>query len=1318
MTRNTAALLFALILLSLESLAQFTHPRFRLLSYADGLSSTKVNCIYKSTKGFLWIGTPMGLNRYDGIRIRSFYSTPNDKTLPNNIIHSLEEDAEGKLWIETGSGYCIFDPATEDFDRDVTGWMTRRSMKGKPQQVCADQKHNLWIETGDNNLYYYDFASKHAFTVATTRQQPRTTITDIKQRGQVVLLIFNDGTLLRVDAQKKRIVERLDYIPKHSQPGAASYSIFIDSHNHYWINTNGGLWCYDANRKQWTKNSQYIVCDINEDRSGNLIIGTDHDGLITLSPSGQTLSHLLNDPLLPGSLPDNTVQCVYVDNLGLVWLGTYRSGLAMYYGGTMPFASLPLGDICTMTEDQDGTLWLGTNDIGIEHYNLKTRQLQHIDKSQSGLGSNIVVASTRTADGSLWFGTFQGGMARLKDGHFTVYRQRPGGLTRDDVWALQGLPGGLLAVGTLGGGLQILNPQTGKFTTYNTQNSSLKSDYIGSLALSRQGYLVIGHSGFFSIMNLKTRQITNYEGNVNPTDISELGYSVNQVCCDSRGLIWVATISGLAAYVPSKKKLYKINLQGMRPRLDVAAITEDNRGGMWVTTSDGVRYVLVKQSEKGFEFVVNTFGEYDGLQTRMFNKRSILCMHDGLLLLGGIDGVNTIQPSTMKHKKVTGQVVFDDLSIYNHIVTVGEKFNGHVILNKSINEERRIVLHHDESDIFIALSTSDIGMPHKPRFLYRLKGLRDDWTMTSDAQMGVRFNNLSPGHYQLEVRAMDNSGNPMSPVAKLKIVVKPPFYLSLWAFAFYISLCLFLLWYIRKNMLRKRREAEERMEIKKEKEVEEMKLVFFTNISHELRTPLTLILSPLPGMIESETSNEMVKRLKLIQRNARKLLELVNQMLDLRRLMKNKEIFHPDRGNIVSFTQNICNQFVELTDKDITLTFHASAEVIIMSFDPDKYGKIVSNLLSNAFKFTPKDGRIDVSIATTSDQRIQLRVADNGIGISDEDKKHLFERFYQSKDNTSGGSGIGLNLVWEYTNMHGGEVSVSNNPGGGALFTVTLPMRQAEIGGKKISEAQCSPSQSEQENLDNETEHAKTYTVLVVDDNDDFLDFMQGELEDTYNVILAHNGKEALYKIDESQPDIVLTDIMMPEMDGNELCRRIKGDAATAHLPVVMLTARLSEENEIESRECGADDYIKKPFNLELLKLHIEQLLKNGKLNGDGKLDPKISQAKITSVDEKFVNDATAYIEQRLDDTTLSVETMSQGMGMSRVKLYRRMVAVTGKTPSEFIRLVRLRHAELLVKKSQLTVSEIAYKVGFSSPRTFTRSYKELFGYLPSQLKK
>ena len=710
----------------------------------------------------------------------------------------------------------------------------------------------------------------------------------------------------------------------------------------------------------------------------------------------------------------------------------------------------------------------------------------------------------------------------------------------------------------------------------------------------------------------------------------------------------------------------------------------------------------------------------------MFNKRSILCLRDGRVLVGGIDGINIVLPWKARQQQSKAHLIFSGLTLFDHVVGVGDSINGHVVLTQSLNSLRKLVLNHDENTFTIQLATTLAGQQTQPQILYRLRGEEKQWSAASGNDPCVHLTNLSPGKHTLEVRLTDANGLPSQQIEQMSIVIRQPFYLQPWALLIYLTLAALAVWNGRRRWRLRRTNELEKMELKKQKEIEEAKMVFFTNISHELRTPLTLIIAPIESMMKQNYDTATLHKLHLINRNAHQLLMMVNKMLDLRRIMRGKEKIALSTGDLITFVHELCEPFASLSEKAITLTFHTDVARLTLTFDKGKVDRMVTNLLSNAYKFTPQGGRVDVTVSLEDHRQVIISVADNGPGISDQDKTHLFERFYQGEDGKEQmGSGIGLNLSWEYAKMLGGTIKVEDNKGGGARFTIVLPAKDLQVerdgyvqalgnaGMSQDSFAVCNTADGERSDTN---EHQPT--LLLVDDNPDFLNFLKTELQAFYRILCSVNGKLALDVIHLEMPDLVITDVMMPEMDGNELCRRIKGNDRTHHLPVMMLTARLADENEIESRECGADDYIKKPFSMDLFRLHIDQLLKQGRIVDNGKVDPKISKPTITPQDEVFIDKATLYVEEHLSDSELTVEQMSDDLAMSRVQLYRRLVGVTGKTPSEFIRLVRLRHAERLLVQSQLSIAEISYKVGFSSTRYFSRCFKDLYGYLPSKYKK
>ena len=1341
---------------------------FKHLDTNNGISNSQVNYIFKDAQGFIWFATEAGLDRYDGFRLKVFKFRSDDKSsLPSDQVYKIQEDAIGNLWVNTAQGYCIYNPITETFDRELAVWMQKHGMRGTPDNVLVDKNKNMWIAIYGKGCYFYDVHTNRSFLFSENRNQlPHGNVTGMTEVGNTVVLSYNDGTLVRIDGNAHKILWINKTIAVRNKQVIEPYKTYVDREGNYWVTTNALSLIYDVKEKKWYDSlpeflrhlgitcpwQNVLIKDIAEDKNGRLLIATDHNGLILVDLNKREIENYIYDKSDVGSIPDNTLQCVFVDNSSdALWIGTYKNGVAYYSSLSSRFGLIPVGDVCTITQDKNGLFWFGTNDSGILSYNPITGESVNYRMGETGLGSDIVVSSLSAHDGSLWFGTYEGGLARYKDGHFSVYRAdgKPNSLANDCVWSLAEDRNGNILIGTLGSGLQILNPTTGSFQTFNVNNANLPSDYISSVNVDNHGNYVFGHSQHFSVMDARTHKVVTYSKTRSGQQFSSP--SVNQIFVDSRGIIWNATTSGMNVYDPTtdQYELFDATHGGIGQM--ACSVVEDNEHSVWIAFDHGVSRVKVSKKDGKWDFFITNYNDFDGLQSRQFNFRSIFLSRNGDVFVGGQDGVNIIPPQNVKTQDSNAKVLFSELVLFDHPISVGEEYNNRVILDEAINSSRVLELNNDEDAFTIQLASSIVAVPQKCRFLYRLKGFNDDkWMMTAESQPNVTYTGLSAGTYELEVKVVNRDGSIGKDVSSMKIIINPPFYLSIWAFMIYLFIFMLAAYYSRQFIIRRQQAKFELQQIedeaKRTKEMDEMKLTFYTNISHELRTPLTLIISPLAEMIRKERDKENCDRLKLIHRNAIRLLTMVNQLLDFRKVEKQRMQLNLMTGDMVAFVRNICNSFKLLTDKKLNQKFSSDVDQLFMSFDEDKFGKIINNLLSNAYKFTPEEGEVSIHINTYEEEMdadnrremLMIRVADTGRGISDEDKKHIFDRFYQVKEQTPqpfGGSGVGLNLVKEFIMMHDGTVTVEDNPDGGTVFILRLPVRHDESldviePGTEIPYDYVVSDVSEQKkdnqgNIDNtqlsEIEQVKAghYEVLIVDDSEDFLQFMGDVLSEIYVVRKAHNGKEALKMIEEHKPDVILSDVMMPVMDGNELCRMIKGNPKTERIPFVMLTARLADEHKIAGMENGADDYITKPFNLDLLNLRICNLIKWRNATPLGvKVDPQVKVEEITSVDEKLVKDATEYVEQHLDDTTVSVETMSDVLNMSRVHLYKRLLSVTGNTPSEFIRLIRLRHAEQLLRESQMSVSEVAYKVGFNNPRYFSKYFKEMYGVMPSQYKR
>ena len=1384
-------LLLATKLLPCNAIGAYGAVDFTRLTNRNGLSNSQVNAIFKDQQGYVWFGTQSGLDRFDGFRMKAFlYDDGNPNSIPNNSVDEIQQAIDGSLWIHTGVGYCIYQYDKERFDRKPEEWLKTIGVDGPPYKLLIDSKKNMWMSVYGQGVYFVDVKHLTAFLFPFSKKKSRSSLPDyqvscIREDNGQAVVTFDNGIICKLDGYAQQVVWMDRFICDNKLSTDRSVFTFVDSKNNYWVNTNLGIYVYHQVLKKWFigaksylaslgmdvptyPGSKVMIRDMAKDKQGHMWIATDHNGLIYLDYARKICRQFVYNPNDKGSISDNSLPKVYVDDSDALWVGTYKNGVNYYSASSTKFYTIPLGDVCTITQDLNGNLWCGTNDEGIVVYNPTTGLSSRFQGAQTGLGSEVVVSSTTMKDGTLYFGTFNGGFTRFSHGVWKSYHAGTSGLANNSVWCLAEAPDHRLLIGTLGGGFQIFDPNTEKFETYNTSNSKLTSNFINSLFVQNANQLLLGHSQNMSLFDFHDRQITDL-GKM-PNGKAFLSPSINYSMIDSRGLLWIATPSGIAMYDLKSNQVENINNLNGTPGAVGCSIIEDKQHNMWLVSEFVVTRVKVGKDQDGtWDLKITNYNSLDGLQERQFNYRSACLMRNGDIAVGGQDGVNIISPRSAKNQKNRVRALFSGVVLFDHALTAGEEYEGRVILEESLDASHRLDLSYKDNAFTIQLASSEVTVPSRNRFLYRMKGVTDKWLLTPADRPEVTFTNLSSGSYILQVKVVNGDGTVNDEISELEINVAPPFYLSIWAFLVYIALIAAIFYRYRHRMIERQRNQFERksMEesIRKTKELNELKLNFFTNVSHELRTPLTLIISPLVAMIRDEADPAKRRKLELIHRNATRLLNLVNQILDFRKFDQNKEKLNLSKTEIVGFVDNICASFRILANNKVKLVFESEFAQLNMSVDVDKVGKIVNNLLSNAYKFTPDGGKIVVSLRAKTRYEMKggdhdmlcISVADNGKGISDDEKKNVFDRFYQvngTEMQPAGGSGIGLNLVKKFAELHGGKVSVHDNSGGGSVFVVELPIDDdgaakvnAHLGTMRAAPVFTTVHGGEEETSSEESGDASASLygmarplaqtvettgsvrkpiLLLVDDSDDFREFMRDLLSD-YTVVEAVNGQDAWNKIIDHRPDIILSDVMMPVMDGNELCRQVKENDETASIPFVMLTARLADEHRKEGLMSGADEYITKPFNIDMLNLRLRNLLNLVKRTGTvAKPTGEVVKEKqlnngqfvLGAADRKFIEDIDLYIRDNLSNPDTSVESMSAHLCISRVQLYKRMISLMGTTPSEYLRAKRIKYAEHLLHSNEYNISEIAYKVGFNNPRYFSKYFQEAYGVTPSQYKK
>lgn len=1077
------------------------------------------------------------------------------------------------------------------------------------------------------------------------------------------------------------------------------------------------LQCYDTNQKQWVdyigrqELANALITAVMDDGNGNLWIGTDDKGVYINYNQDKRLVRINKKSGNPFSLADNHINCFFKDNQNTMWVGTAKQGVSFVGLDKIAFSTCFLPeqeDVKCLQEDKKGNLWMGFDGEGLIRQDSDKTSYTRFKMKKHSILSDLIICSCLDTKGRLWFGTYGGGAFYEQGGKFIPLRNvAPASLKY--IRRIVEDANGTLWFGTFMQGLYAMDSRS-NFTAYTMNSSILPTGSILDLAYSKGRNLYIGtSSGLYSI-DIYTRKITPITGTKANTKSLPDSY-ISSLFYDSRGLLWIGTRSGMTVFDEKKDEMVHLTIENGLSHNSIRAITEDKFKNIWVTTDHGITNIVVDSSPAGqrkdFPYLCYPYFEEDGIGDMTFNSHSITCTEQGEILMGGIGGYLKITPRPTNFYNRTGSpVVFTGLLLANQKMEVDSRTsNGRILLPKNIQLLEEITMDYSDSNFALEVSSMDFQNRHKQQFAYRL-GEQEEWVKLEGNR--IHFNRLSYGTFRLQVKVYEPNGYD-NPVSSLFIHVRPPFWLSLPAYGCYALMVILLFLLILRNTQRKHKRLMEQqkyeMEITQQHEMDEAKMRFFTNVSHDLRTPLALIITPLEKLLALESARNLKTDLELIYRNAVALLNEVNQLLDFRKLDRQKTQLSPSYGNLSDFVKETCDSFKELSLKNgIRLELNLMDTDISMSFDRNKMQRILLNLLSNAVKYNRKDGIVVVTvnkILVSEKEHVRIQVADTGIGIKDENKEKVFDRFFQEQHTatTYVGSGIGLHIVKEYVTLHQGTIRITDNQPQGSIFTITLPVVDRTNEERQL----CHDSKEE------------GVSVLVVEDNDDFRHFLIGCLKEHYQIFEASDGKEALEILSQQSVQMVISDVMMPVMDGLELCHAVKTDIRFSHIPVILLTARTAEKHVLGGLREGADDYITKPFNLDILLLRIQKLLKWTRSNHEkfGKMEVSPSEITISSLDEQLIEKAIRIVEDNMDNSEFSVEELSTQIGISRSGLYKKLMSITGKSPLEFIRILRLKRGKQLLEKSQLNISQIAYQVGLS-PKQFAKYFKEEYGCLPS----
>ncbi len=1343
--------------------AQPVQYPFSHLDITNGLSHNQVTAIIKDAKGFMWFGTASGLNRYDGYTFKVFRHKENDTTsLNDDLIVKIQEGPHNKFWIDTRYGQSIFDPVSEKAMANTSAWCRQLSLPvARVTGIVKDKQGCFWFAQTGYGLSRYNPA---AHTVRRfIRQRVMNNTPDIADMAADntgnVWVMYKDGLLEGFNpATEKMIYSNGGLFRSKEELG---YRLFADAENDLWIYTDAypqGVFCYsiknnsllhyhrDATTNQLNTN---LVTGIQQDNNGIVWIITDHGGVNLLSKKTGAVWYLENKPEDIKSISQNSLMAIYRDNTGIIWLGTYKKGINYYHENIIKFPvyrhllsdahSLPFDDVNRFVEDDKGNLWIGTNGGGLIYYDRSTgnyRTYKHDPANANSISNDVIVSLCIDHNKKLWIGSYYGGLDCYDGKRFIHYKHDPQNATSisdNSIWEIYEDAQKQLWVGTLSGGLNRFLPDINGFFRYRKEPGSLHSNYIAALAEDEEGNLWIGTESGINVLNKRTGKFTYYEHN--SKDKRSLGNNnVTALLKDTRGNMWVATRDGLNYFDKATTFFHHFNQSDGLAESNLLTIMEDNAHTLWLGTTNGISRAWVQNGVNGaLQIQVRNYDERDGLQGREFNENAALKTQRGEMIFGGANGFNIISPEAISHNTIVPDVVLTDLRVFDKSPQPGEVINNRVLLKTAISAIKEITLKYHENIFSLEFAALNYSNPEKNQYAYKLEGFNNDWLTADGTHRTVTYTNLDPGKYIFRVKASNGDGVWNEKGTALLVTILPPFWKTIPAFIIYALLVAAILFAARRLTIQRAHMrfqlAQQKKEAERVHELDLLKLKFFTNVSHEFRTPLSLIMAPVEKMLKHTNEPEQKKQYQLIYRNARRLLALVNQLLDFRKLEMRELRLYPSLGDIVSFVKEISYSFTDMAGaKHITFHFATDIPSLQISFDPDKLERILFNLLSNAFKFTPEHGSIEVMLAmrpgdgdNQNMQYVSIEVKDSGIGIPPEDQDKIFERFFQHDVPGSilnQGSGIGLAISKEFVRLHQGIISVASEPGKGTCFTVLLPVNvpitepatsgSEELLAEPIEEQPGQPGKAGR----------KKPVILIVDDNEDIRFYLKDNLRRNYTVYEAVNGAEGWEKTKQHQPDLVITDVMMPVMDGMELCRTIKNDKHTSHIPVILLTARSAAEPKLEAFQVGANDYVTKPFSFEMLQSRIKNLLAQQEAMRklfQKQVEVNPSEISITSVDEQFIRQAIETVETNISNPDFSVEDLSRALHMSRVALYRKLLALTGKSPLDFIKTIRLKRAAQLLEKSQFTISEIAYEVGFNNPKYFARTFRKEFGILPSE---
>nr|WP_315148608.1 two-component regulator propeller domain-containing protein [uncultured Flavobacterium sp.] len=1339
--------------------AQNYDYRLNTISTINGLSQSSVIAIHQDEIGQMWFGTRDGLNKYDGSTFTIFRNNPKDSTsISNNDILSIQKDKSGNLWIGTYNGLNCYNPKKNTFKQYFHA-NSDQSLCNNTVWDIKEIRDEIWIGTS-SGLSIFNKTTQKFISLFHSKSNPYSLpnnfVLSILETKKGAIWIGTANGLCRLISRKNNTFSFQKIKYKGNDEHLFVQKIKEDAAGNLWIGTKtNGIFKFEAASRQLislVENGKQKGIDIDIraieiDDKGALWIGT-YNGISIMNANG-TIQKIVNSSDKISSL--RKVKSIFRDKKGSVWIGTYYNGVNTWDVSNANFTNLNQNSgkqalsfdvISSIVADKNQNIYFGTEGGGITILDKKSETTRFLSASKSSeLSGNSLKSMYLSDTGVLWIGTFSDGLSAydIHSQQFITAAISPdlrNLLKETGVYVIKrGRDKDVLWLGTFGKGLIRYSISSKTYQIIGNDNYSdnfLTNNRIRTLLIDKKDNIWIGTQSGLNCINLNDLENKNYKIKHFFFDNTSLsGDDILTLFQDKKNRIWVGT-KAKGLYLFNGDTFKSINFSiGSSIITSIHSISEDSKSNLWLSSNFGI----IKYNPSRNSLIV--YNQKDGLISNEFNDNASLNLDSNKFYFGGPLGVSYFDSNRIAINSYSPQVILTGFTIKNELVDVN---TNQEILENSITYTKSLTLSYDKANFSINFAIPNFINSTNNRYSYRLVGLENNWTTTNKNE--AVYTIQTPGTYVFEVRGANNDGVWNKMPTTLEIVVEPAPWRSIWAFIIYfiiIGTALYwLAWIIKSKEILKKELELEHLETEINKENTSAKLQFFTNISHEFRTPLTLILGPLQQILSNYNgSNEMYKKLKVIESSANHLLGLINRLMDFRKFENKQFVLESAQGNIVKFLNEIFLSFSEYAkDGNYTYTFSTSDEEIRIYYDRYKLERVFYNLISNAFRYTPKGGVISMSISR-EEKDIVIAIGDSGVGISEQYLDKIFDLFFEIpthknvENNYNKGTGIGLSIVKNIVDLHKGTITVENKSSGGAIFAVRLPFGKEHLSENEIiKDFKLSDDLSQytsQLNLteinDNEDlieidDPKDKLTILIVEDHKVLRNFMKNLLKPEYNVLVAENGVKGLNKALKYVPDLVISDVIMPEMVGTELCAKIKENIKTSHIPVILLTSRTSFVYKIEGLESGADDYIGKPFNLVEFKLRIKNLLSSTqRLKEKFAAEDHYIASEITtsSIDEQLFKKAIKVVEENISNEQFDVQFFCSELGVSRTMLFTKIKAWTNFTPNDFIQEIRMKRAANLLEQTSMNVSQVSYKVGFNNPKYFSKCFQKRFGETPSQ---